>query len=142
VIELPPMEERLYATRSHVERHGPYRSVDDLDAEVLIVWRSPDCDPHLLPTFDGGHIAITPSIVSTDLYHVHMMARSDMGIAYAPDAKLVEPLAEPMVEILGDKIGRQRPVRLLVPQVLTGAPKLEVMIQAIRRFSATSRLLS
>jgi DNA-binding transcriptional LysR family regulator len=139
VIELPPMEERLYATRSHVERNGPFHSVEDLEPENLLVWRSPDCDPRLLPTFDGGHVAITPSIISTDLYHVHMLARSGMGIAYAPDAKLAGILDEPMVEILGERIGRQRPVRMLVPPVLSTTPKFESILQVLRSFSTQGR---
>ncbi len=143
VIELPPMEERLFATRAYVERHGPYDGVEDLEGEALTVWRSPDCDPHLLPTFDGGHIAITPAIISTDIHHVHMLARAGMGISFAPDAKIIESHTEiynePMVEILGDQIGRQRPIRMLVPPVLSTTPKFDAILQVLRSFNAKQR---
>lgn len=141
VIELPPMEERLYAARSYVERNGPYHCIEDLEDETLLVWRSPDSDPRLLPTFGGDHVAITPSIVTTDLYQVHVLARAGMGIAYAPDAKLSERLDEPMVEVLGDTIGRQRPVRVLVPPVLSTTPKLDAFIEMLRHFDSTARTL-
>lgn len=51
-------------------------------------------------------------------------------------------LGVPMVQVLGDRIGRQRPVRMLVPPVLSMTPKLEAILTVLRRFDTTNRTVS
>jgi DNA-binding transcriptional LysR family regulator len=62
-----------------------------------------------------------------------------MGIAFLPDAGVPEsdPPADGLVPVLPDDVGRERPLRVVVPAVLAEIPRIRAVLTEIRAFLAS-----
>lgn len=130
-IELPAAREWLQATPRYLERHGPIE-LETLARQPLLLWRSPEGDVHAVPTLDGGLIEVRPILITTDIHMLRLTAASGVALLYGPDAHLPEPAGASLVPVLQDRVGRRRPVRLVVRTAIADLPKIKVILDAVR----------
>jgi hypothetical protein len=62
-----------------------------------------------------------------------------MGIAFIPDAGIPAsvPPGDGLVPVLPDDVGRERPLRVVVPAVLAEIPRIRAVLTEIRAFLGT-----
>lgn len=137
IVDLPPVREGLFTTVTYLDRHGPLHEVEDLARHDLIVWRSPDGDPLLLPSTEGD-VPVQPLLVSTNLHHVHCLVHVGAGIGYGVWGMAFEEPEHPLVGVL-ETVGRERPLRLFVRPSLLQSTKLAALVDAVRATSERSQ---
>lgn len=135
---LLPVSEELLASADYLARHGRPETLEDLAGHELLAWKRPGVDPTLLPTLDGGHVPVAPSIVSSDVHGLRQLALAGAGIAFVPDGRLPDPNAPPgaLVRVLPDLVGRSCPIHVVVPEPLARAPQVRALQQSILDFLA------
>lgn len=140
--ELLRVRERLLASRDYLRRKGVPAAPDALVDHDLLTWESPDGDATRLPATDGTTVRVAPRIVSTDIHILRCCAMAGMGIAFLPDAAFPEPhsAADRLVPVLTDSVGRERPLRVVVPANLTEIPRIRAVLTEVRKFLGDAKV--
>lgn len=130
------VRERLCASQDYLERRGTPKAIDDLSGHDLLVWQAPGEDGSVFPLSHGGQFVVEPALLSTDIHFIRQCCQLGLGIGLIPDALIDEPggLSVPLVPLLPDLVGRERAVRITVPEALSEIPKIKVILTHVRRF--------
>lgn len=129
------LREWLVARKSYLDRAGRPEVAADLSKHRLFAWDGPDHDPRLLPLRAGGHHEVEPALVAADIHFVRTCAIAGLGIAFVPDGLLpdVGIGADVLEPVLPELIGRERHLRLLVPEVLADRPKVRRVVDELKK---------
>jgi molybdate transport repressor ModE-like protein len=128
---------RLLAHARYLEKHGHPLDPTQLAEHTLLAWTGPGLDPTRWPLRDGsGTIAVEPAMVSNDAHLLRQAILGGLGIGLVPDAPIPEPnmAAGTLVPVL-EQIGTEVALRLIVPAVLAGSPKIAQIVAVARTFS-------
>lgn len=129
---LRTVPERLVATTDYLDAHGRPQRVDDLAAHTLLTWCPPGEDPAQWPLRGGGTTTTRPVLRSPDIHLVRWTMLQGLGIARVLDAGVPDPPGSAAVEVvLGDTVGTERPLRLLVPEGLHRTPQLRHVLALV-----------
>lgn len=131
-----PMREWIVASPAYLATRGTPRTPADLAGHDLLSWRRPGSDPHAWPTLTGSSIKVTPGLVASDVHALRMMAVAGVGLAFIPDGRLPDPNVpeDALVPVLADSIGRDCPLRMVVPEPRSRAPKIRKLLEEIGGF--------
>lgn len=134
--ELLRLHERLVASRAYLKRHGTPKNLDELTEHDLLAWDGPDVDPTAWPTARGTTLQVTPHIISPDIHMLRRCAAAGMGIAFVPDASILEVDLpdDGLVPVMPDHIGRDRSLRVVVPAILSEIPRIRAVLDETRTF--------
>jgi DNA-binding transcriptional LysR family regulator len=132
--EILRVRERLVASRGYLRRKGTPEKPDDLVNHDLLAWESPDGDPTLWPERDGRAVRVAPQMISTDIHMLRRCAAAGLGIAFLPDAGIPEQDSDRLVPVLPDVVGRERPLRVVVPAALSDIPRIRAVLTEIQAF--------
>jgi len=134
--ELVRVRECLVASREYLQRKGVPKTPDELADHNLLAWDCPDGDPTIWPTRQGTTLRVTPHMISPDIHMLRRCAAAGMGIAFLPDAGIPEsdPSADGLLPVLPDDVGRERPLRVVVPAVLSEIPRIRAVLTEIQMF--------
>lgn len=127
-----PAREVLVANAAHFDRLGRPRTVEDLARCEILVWRRPGHDPHALPLVAGGSVPIRPALITGDVHILHSLAADGAGVAFVPDGQVSG--TPDVVHVMPDIIGRDCPLRMLVPEAMAQSPKVRRLLDAINVF--------
>jgi DNA-binding transcriptional LysR family regulator len=130
------MPVRVLAHSGYLARRGIPKTPDELREHSLIAWDGPGIDPHAWPQADGSRLAVTPILVSNDAHVLRQTILARAGIGLVPDARL--PIAVPadasLVPVLDGLVGGEVSLRIGIPALLTGSPKVARLVAAARQF--------
>ena len=75
-------------------------------------------------------------MISPDIHMLRGCAAAGMGIAFLPDAGIPrsDASADGLVPVLPDEVGRERPLQVVVPTVLSEIPRIRAVLSEIRAF--------
>jgi DNA-binding transcriptional LysR family regulator len=130
------VRERLVASKEYLERRGTPRCLEDLANHELFAWHRPGEDARLWPTRKGTTFTVEPTLVATDIHFVRQCCITGLGIGLVPDVMVPDPglAADALIPVLPDVVGRELPVRVTVPQVLSEIPKIQMVLRQLRSF--------
>jgi DNA-binding transcriptional LysR family regulator len=130
------VREQLIASKDYVRLHGTPRSIDDLRRHELFAWQAPGEDARIWPTRKGTTFTVEPALIATDIHFIRHCCIAGLGIGFVPDAMVPDPglPADMLVPVLPDIVGRERPVRVTVPEALSAIPKIRMVLDHVRRF--------
>ena len=123
----------LYASNAFLDDLDPIDSVEKAVPHLVGAWRPPNSPFAGLELVDGALHPVWVPTITPDESYLRYMAENREGIVYAP--MFLRPLPgreEPLVHLLGDLVGREIKLRLVVPDVLADSTRLAPVIQAIR----------
>jgi DNA-binding transcriptional LysR family regulator len=142
--EILRMREWLIASSEYLRRKGVPETPDALADHDLLAWAPPDADPTLWPTRNGVALHVEPAVISTDIHMLRQCAAAGMGIAFLPDAGFPESdsSADRLVPVLPDEVGRERPLRFVVPAALSEIPRIRAVLTEIRAFLGRQDVVS
>lgn len=127
------IEEKLMASPDYLATQGTPRTLEDLQGHPLLIWRVPGENPRALPTLTGSLFPIAPVMVSSDIHSLRMMVAAGAGIGLIPTAQFQATVEEDgLVHVLPELVGRQRALRLAIPEVRAGLPRNRAALQLIR----------
>ena len=128
------VRERLFASESYLERHGSLRSIEDLPKHTLLGDRSGG-ETQRWPVIDGGEVEIEPAMLADDPQLLRRLVACGFGIALLPELDLGEREHDDdaITPILEHRIGRQRMLGAVVPEVLIETPKLRAILAHLER---------
>jgi DNA-binding transcriptional LysR family regulator len=129
--ELLRVDERLIASEEYLQRRGVPKTPNELVEHDLLAWDPPDGDPTTWPTRSGTTLRVAPRMVSTDIHMLRRCAAAGMGIAFLPVAKVQEPSEDGLLPVLADDVGRERPLRAVVPANLSEIPRIRAVLDEI-----------
>lgn len=134
--EILRMREWLLASSGYLKRNGVPKTPEELAEHDLLAWAPPDADPTTWPTRKGMALHVEPVMISTDIHLLRQCAAAGMGIAFLPDAGLPEGAGpvDRLVPVLPDEVGRERPLRFVVPAALSEIPRIRAVLTEIRAF--------
>lgn len=134
--ELLRVREGLVASPHYLERRGSPTSLEELTEHDLLAWDCPDGDPTRWPTLQGTALEVSPQIISPDIHMLHRCAAAGMGIAFVPSAGLpgTDDPGDGLVPVLPEQVGRERPVHVVVPAVLSDIPRIRAVLDETRAF--------
>ncbi len=123
----------LVAARVYLSRRGTPKTLEALGEHELLTWRGGEHDGTKLPLRAGGHYAIQPTLVTTDIHALRQAAIAGLGIALIPDAMLPDPgFAEPpLAPVLPDLVGEDIAFWAAVPEALRHAPKIRALLESL-----------
>ncbi|MFO0608199.1 MAG: LysR family transcriptional regulator [Polyangiales bacterium] len=135
--EVLRMGEHLLAHRDYLARRGAPASLDELAGHELLTWDAPGEDPQRLPLVGGGVFPVEPALVTTDIHMIRQCVIAGMGIGFMPDGLLPDPGLDPdaLVPVLPGVVGRERVLRLVVPDALAEVPKVKAVLRHVRTFT-------
>jgi DNA-binding transcriptional LysR family regulator len=130
------IREWLIASRGYLERRGAPRSIAELKNHELFAWQAPGEDARVWRTRAGGCFSVEPALIATDIHFLRSCCIAGLGIGLVPDALLPDPGldADPLVPVLPDVVGQERPVRISVPAVLAELPKIKMVLDHVQGF--------
>lgn len=130
------VREWLVASQEYLKRRGTPLSIGDLARHELFAWQAPGEDARLWPTRMGTTFTVEPTLIATDIHFVRHCCIAGLGIGLLPDAVVPDPglAADVLVPVLPDLVGRERPVRVTVPEALSAIPKIKMVLGHLRRF--------
>jgi DNA-binding transcriptional LysR family regulator len=131
VVRMPQM---LIASKEYLARAGTPGSVEDLAEHELFSWQHPGEDARAWPLRAGGTFAVEPRLISTDIHLLHHCCLAGLGIGLAPDGGVPHPgfPSDTLVPVLPDLVGRDRALRVSVPEALSDLPKIKMVLHRIR----------
>jgi DNA-binding transcriptional LysR family regulator len=133
-----PMRERIVASPTYLASRGTPCNPSELTGHDLLAWRRPGSDPRAWPTLTGSCVKVTPVLVASDIHSLRMMAVAGAGLAFLPDGRVPDPHVpdDALVPVLSDHIGRDCPLRMVVPEPRLRAPKVRKVLEEIAGFLA------
>lgn len=134
-MEIGRVRQRLVGTRAYLDRHGAPVEVSDLAAHELLAWTPPGGDATRWPLPAGGHVEVTPVLVSPDIHLLREVAAAGLGLAFVPDADLQAP-GPTLVPVLVDQLGTEHSLRVVVPAAMESLPRIRALLTEIRRLRA------
>ncbi|MFP2925696.1 LysR family transcriptional regulator [Pyxidicoccus sp. 3LG] len=126
--------EGLLASTEYLERRGVPRSVEELRGHELFSWEAPGEDARLWPMLRGPSFRVEPALVATDIHFIRSCCLAGQGIGLVPSMALADPDGDVLVPVLPDIVGRERPVRISVPEALSEIPKIKHVLSHVRSF--------
>jgi DNA-binding transcriptional LysR family regulator len=133
--ELLRVPVRLLAQVDYLRHRGTPKAPEDLREHALLAWAGPGLDPTRWPLHDGSTLAVAPQLVGNDAHMLREATLGGLGIALLPDAKLPEPPgAAALVRVLEGVVGCALPLRLVVPVLLAGSPKVAKIVATAQKF--------
>jgi DNA-binding transcriptional LysR family regulator len=126
----------LLASREYLARTGAPTSIEDLAGHELFAWQSPGEDARVWPLRKGGTFAASPALISSDIHALRHCCMAGLGMGLLPDAQLPDPalLADTLVPVLPDLVGRDCAIRVTVLEALSEVPKIKMVLDRIRAF--------
>jgi DNA-binding transcriptional LysR family regulator len=136
--ELLRVREWLVASRDYLARRGTRASIADLPRHDLLAWQAPGEDAHQWPLLTGKTFRVDPVLIGTDIHLMRQGALAGLGIALVPDAMMADPGFPPdaLAPVLPDVVGRERGLRLTVPEMIAEVPKIKMVLDRVRAFIA------
>ncbi|HYI03014.1 LysR family transcriptional regulator [Hyalangium sp.] len=130
------VHEGLIASQEYLRQRGVPRSVEELQGHELFSWEAPGDDGRIWPTLRGTSFTVKPSLIATDIHFIRSCCIAGMGIGFVPSIELPDPGTPEglLVPVLADVVGRERPVRISVPESLSEIPKIKLVLAHVRRF--------
>lgn len=134
--------ERLVASPAYLAARGAPRSLDELAAHDLLVWRSPERSAPLLPLRRGGFHAVKPLLWASDLHALRVAASDGLGVLCAIDGGLPgEVAAGPeLVPVLEDVVGAESALRVVMPSGLSEVPRILSALDLLKSLSRPAQL--
>jgi len=134
VVRVP---QRLLASPAYLAARGTPTSVEDLARHDLLVWEGPERVATGLPLRAGGRVSVTPTLVSSDLHTLRVLASDGLGIVYAVDGGLPADVAAgpELVPVLDDLVGCERVLRVVMPTGLSEIPRILAALELLRAMS-------
>jgi DNA-binding transcriptional LysR family regulator len=134
--ELMRVRVRLFAHADYLARSGTPSSPTELGKHTLLAWSGPSVDPLAWPLSDGSLLAVAPTLVSNDAHLVRQTILARAGIGLVPDANLPDPdiASGKLVPVLDAVVGRELGLRVVIPALLTGSPKVARLVTAAQEF--------
>ncbi len=135
--ELLRIREWVVGSVDYLARHGTPTSIEALSQHSLFSWDSPGDNPRVWPLCSGGAFTVEPVLVASDIHLLRQCVLGGLGLALLPDALLpeAEPNASAVAPVLTEVVGRERPLRLVVPSVLSDLPKIKAVLKHVRAFT-------
>ena len=135
--EIVRVPERLLAHRDYLSRRGIPGSLEELTGHELFTWEAPGDDPARLPLLAGGSFIVEPALTTTDIHMIRQCVIAGQGIGFLPDAMFPDPGVSPdeLVPVLPHLVGRERGVRVVIPNALAEVPKGKAVLQHVRAFT-------
>lgn len=128
VLPVATLREWLVASDDYLRRRRVPTSLEELSGHDVLVWRSADRDPRLLPTTERPW-PIEPCVVSSDVHWLRQCAMAGMGLTYLPDARLPDPPGSvPLRRVLGDRVGRSFPFSVAFSRTRAGSPHMRAVL--------------
>lgn len=134
--EVMRLREGLLASTDYLRRRGTPRSVEELRGHELFSWAAPGEDACLWPMRGGVSFRVEPALIATDIHWLRFCCISGQGIGLVPGVELADPSGaeELLVPVLPDVVGRERSVRVSVPEALSEIPKIKLVLGHVRRY--------
>jgi DNA-binding transcriptional LysR family regulator len=128
------VREGLLASAEYLRRRGVPRSVEELRGHELFSWQAPGEDARIWPTLQGSSFTVEPALVATDIHFIRVCCLAGQGIGLVPSVDLAEPEGTEgtLVPVLPEVVGRERPVRISVPEALAEIPKIKLVLSHLR----------
>jgi DNA-binding transcriptional LysR family regulator len=130
------VHEGLIASKEYLQRRGTPRSLQELQGHELFSWEAPGDDARSWPTLRGAMFVVEPALITADIHMIRSCCIAGMGIGLVPSVELADPgiPEDLLVPVLPDVVGRERPLRISVPQALAEIPKIKMVLTHVRRF--------
>jgi DNA-binding transcriptional LysR family regulator len=130
------VREGLLASSEYLQRRGAPGTVEELQGHELLSWEAPGEDARLWPMLRGPSFLVEPALIATDIHLIRLCCLAGLGIGLVPSLELAGPVGaeDPLVPVLPDVVGRERPVRISVPEALSEIPKIKLVLSHIRGF--------
>lgn len=130
------LQEGLLASKEYLQRRGTPRSLEELHGHELFSWDAPGDDPRSWPTRRGTAFTIEPVLIAADIHLIRSCCIAGLGIGLVPNAELADPGTpeDLLVPVLPDVVGRERAVRVSVPEALADIPKIKRVLAHIHHF--------
>lgn len=130
------VREGLIASKEYLQRRGAPRSLQELQGHELFSWEAPGDDARTWPTLRGATFTVEPTLITADIHLIRSCCIAGLGIGLVPSVELADPgsPADLLVPVLPEEVGRERPVRISVPEALSEIPKIKLVLTHIRRF--------
>lgn len=132
--ELLRIREGLFASPAYLERRGTPRSIEELQGHELFSWEAPGEDARLWPSLRGPLFQVEPALVTPDIHLIRSCCIAGQGIGLVPSIELADPEGDVLVPVLPDAVGRERPLRISVPEALSEIPKVKHVLSHVRGF--------
>ncbi len=130
---LMTLDEQLLASPEYLAEHGTPRTLAELEAHPLLVWRAPGEDGRSLPMRAGGLVPVKPAVVGSDIHLLRMLVAAGVGIGLLPNPPVqVSVESDGLVPVLNTLVGRSCAVRLAIPEVRAGTPRTRAAVALIR----------
>jgi DNA-binding transcriptional LysR family regulator len=128
VLPVATLREWIVASDDYLARRGTPASIEELAGHELLVWRSPDGDPRLMPGTDRPW-PVEPSVSSSDVHWLRKCAMAGMGLVCLPDARLPDPPGSiPLRPVLSDRVGRSFPFSVAFSRTRAGSPQMRAVL--------------
>lgn len=128
--------EGLIASADYLRRRGTPRSVEQLRDHELFSWAAPGEDACLWPMRGGLSFRVEPALIAPDIHLIRSCCLAGQGIGRVPGVALAEVMGaeEGLVPVLPEVVGRERAIRISVPEALSEIPKIKLVLGHIRDF--------
>lgn len=122
------------ASADYLARRGTPRSLAELAGHDLLSWEQAGEDGRQWPLLNGGTVRVAPFMRTTDVHLLRQLAIAGLGVALVPDGQVPDPglPAGSVVPVLGELIGREVALRIVIPTALSEIPKIRVFLELIR----------
>ncbi|MBN1205383.1 MAG: LysR family transcriptional regulator [Myxococcaceae bacterium] len=130
------VREGLIASKEYLQRRGVPPALQELQGHELFSWEAPGEDARSWPTLRGAVFTVEPALITPDIHFIRSCCIAGLGIGLVPSIELADPGTpeDLLVPVLPDVVGRERPVRISVPEALAEIPKIKLVLTHIRRF--------
>lgn len=137
--ELLRMPVRLLAHARYLARRAHPRDPTELADHTLVAWSGPGVDPRRWPLRSGGTLEVEPTMISTDAHLLREVVLGGFGIGLVPDAPIADlHVAKGTLVPLLEDVGADVALRLIVPSVLAGSPKIAGIVAIARKFAGSA----
>jgi len=127
------VHEGLIASKEYLQRRGVPRSLEELQGHELFSWEAPGDDARAWPTLGGVAFTVEPALTTADIHLIRSCCIAGMGIGLVPSVALADPgiPEDLLVPVLPGVVGRERALRVSVPEALSEIPKIKLVLTHI-----------